>query len=161
MMKKEKGSPRTDLTRSGKERQQSTNLLSRRALWSRLASGRESRARFIESNLGKHLAFQIRGMRDRAKWNQQELAEKVSMNQNAISRLENPFYGKPTLTTLKRVAAAFDVGLVVRFAPFSELVDWVSRTPRVERGLSPSSLSPLSFHEELASADKEQRSAPE
>lgn len=161
MIKREKESPKTDSTSSGAERQQSTNLLSRKALWSRLAKGPEARARFVESTLGKHLAFQIRAMRDRVNWSQEQLAQKVGMNQNAISRLESPFYGKPTLTTLKRVATAFDVGLVVRFAPFGELVDWVSGTLRVERGLSPSSLSPLSFQEEPASPEKEQRSAAE
>lgn len=90
-------------------------------------------------------------MRDRENWSQEELAERVGMNQNAISRLENPFYGKATLTTLKRLAAAFDVGLVVRFVPFGELVDWVSSTPRVNTGLSTEALSVPSFEAEIKS----------
>ncbi len=92
-------------------------------------------------------------MRDREKLSQEELAEKVGMNQNAISRLENPFYGKPTLTTLKRLAAAFDVGLVVRFVPFGELVDWVTGTPHINRGLSAESLSVPSFQIEMESLE--------
>jgi len=84
-------------------------------------------------------------MREREKWSQEELAKRVGMNQNAISRLENPFYGKPTITTLKRLATAFDVALIVRFAPFGELVDWVSGTPRTNRGLSSESLGVPSF----------------
>ena len=46
--------------------------------------------------------------------------------QGWISKIEDPGYGKLTLTTLKEVAAAFDVALVVRFAPFGELVDWIA-----------------------------------
>lgn len=70
------------------------------------------------------------------------------MPQNAISRLESPDYGKPTLTTLKRLAAALDVALVVRFIPFSEMVDWVSGTPRLQDGLSADTLGVPTFGEE-------------
>jgi transcriptional regulator with XRE-family HTH domain len=67
------------------------------------------------------------------------------MNQNAISRLESVSYGKPTITTLKRLAAALDVALIVRFVPFSELVDWVSETPRTINGLTTESLAVANF----------------
>jgi transcriptional regulator with XRE-family HTH domain len=130
------------------EMQQSTNLISRNALWSRLTRGVEARTRFVESHLSKNLAFQIRALRDREEWSQWELAGKTGMNQNAISRLESPSYGKPTITTLKRLAAIFDVALVVRFVPFSQLVDWVSSTPFQDGGLSTESLTPASFRQE-------------
>jgi len=70
------------------------------------------------------------------------------MNQNAISRLESVDYGKPTITTLKRLAAALDVSLIVRFAPFSEVVDWVSGTPRINEGLTNDSLTVPIFTKE-------------
>ena len=63
----------------------------------------------------------------------------MGMTQNAISRLESSSYGKSTITTLKRLASAYDVALVVRFVPFSQLVDWVSGTERVDYGMSSSS----------------------
>jgi len=44
--------------------------------------------------------------------------------QPMISRYENPDYGKYSVQTLLELADAFDVALVVHFAPFSELVDW-------------------------------------
>ena len=65
-------------------------------------------------------AAQIRLMRERREWSQQELAEKVGMGQARISLLENPNYENPSLSTLKRIANAFDVALVVRFMPFSK-----------------------------------------
>ena len=102
----------------------------------------------MESHLSKNLAFQIRGMRDREEWSQQELAGKAEMTQNAISRLENPFYGKATITTLKRIAAVFDVALVVRFVPFSYLTKWVTGTPYEEHGLSMESSVIPSFAQE-------------
>jgi transcriptional regulator with XRE-family HTH domain len=87
-------------------------------------------------------------LRDREGWSQQELAEKIGSTQNAIYRAENPNYGKQTLSTLKKIAAAFDVALVVRFIPFSELVDWVSGTKHVDFGLSTETFDLPSFETE-------------
>lgn len=66
-------------------------------------------------------------------------------NQNAVYRLESPTYGKATLTTLKKIAAAMDVALIVRFVPYSELVDWASGTPRVNAGLDYEAIAVPSF----------------
>jgi transcriptional regulator with XRE-family HTH domain len=72
----------------------------------------------------------------------------TGIKQQAISRLENPYYGKPTLTTLKKIAAAFDVGLLVEFVPFSQLINRVSGTPYIEHGFSPETMSVPTFEEE-------------
>ena len=81
---------------------------------------------------------------------QGELAAKLGTDQNAISRMESVRYGRQTLTTLKRVAAIFDVALVVRFVPFSQLVDWVSGAPYVDRGLRTAALEVPDFNSELS-----------
>lgn len=46
------------------------------------------------------------------------------MKQARISQLEDPDYGRPTLSTLLRLKRAFDVALDVKFLPFSELAAW-------------------------------------
>lgn len=132
------------------------NLSSRDSLITRLRRGKKTREQFVDSHLARTVAHQIRAMRDNADWSQGELGEKIGSNQNAIYRYELPDYGKHTLTTLKRIAAAFDVALVVRFVPFSELVDWVSGTPRVERGLRSEALNVESFSDEFDSETHEQ-----
>jgi len=140
--------------RFGTDKQPFTNLVTTKdTVWGRLKRGVDTRIRFVESHLAKNLAFQIRALRDREDWSQEQLAEKVGMNQNAISRLENPSYGKATLTTLKRLAAVFDVALVVRFVPYGQLVDWVSSTPRIDPGLSDTSLRVPSFSDELSAEE--------
>lgn len=123
-------------------------MISKQGLIQRLERGPKARAKFVDSRLCKDLAFQIRSLRDNGGLSQGELAERVGTNQNAISRLENPYYGKATLTTLKRIAAAFDVGLVVQFVPFSQLVNRVSGTPYIEYGLSPETMNVPNFEEE-------------
>jgi transcriptional regulator with XRE-family HTH domain len=62
-------------------------------------------------------------MREDRKWSQKEFGRRAGMAQGRVSVLEDPDYGKPTITTLKRIASAFDVALVVRFGPFSELAE--------------------------------------
>jgi transcriptional regulator with XRE-family HTH domain len=101
--------------------------------------------------LEKSLAFQIRSLRDKEKWTQAEFAEKLGIkHQNNVSaRLENPNYGKHTLSTLKKIAAACDVALVVWFVPFSRLLDWATGTPYQDNGLSESFYNIPSFDEEF------------
>jgi transcriptional regulator with XRE-family HTH domain len=73
---------------------------------------------------------------------QQELAAETGMSQARISVLENPNYRKFNVGTLQRVAAAFDVALIVRFMSFGELLDWTVTG-------SQKTLAPLSFNEEF------------
>lgn len=82
-------------------------------------------------------------MRRQRDWTQEELAKQAEMKPTQITRVENPDYGSHTLTTLRRIAAVFDVALVVRFVPFSELLEWDS---------GPRNMAPASFPEELESA---------
>jgi ribosome-binding protein aMBF1 (putative translation factor) len=122
---------------SGAEKQEHIDLDSREAEIQRLRRSRMARERFVESHLSKGLAFQIRSLREREEWSQQKLADQIESNQNAIYRAENPNYDcQQTLSTLRKIAAAFDVGLMVRFVPFSELLDWTTSTPRIIKGLS-------------------------
>lgn len=104
----------------------------------------EYREAFVEEAINTGLASQIRALQHDRGWTQEELAARAGMKQETISRLENMDYGRHTLSTLKRLAKAFDVALTVRFAPFSELVDWVT-------ALTPQRLAPLGFGAEAAS----------
>lgn len=84
------------------------------------------REAFVSATVDQTIPFQIRAMRlaKHRNWTQEELAKKAGVKQEWISKCENPSYGKFSLQTLKQFAAAFDVALVVRFVPFSELAEW-------------------------------------
>jgi len=109
----------------------------------RSLENREYRREFA-ADVGTGLAFQIRLLREARGWTQEELAHQMGKRQETISQWENPDYGRYTLKTLSELAAAFDVALLVRFAPFSELVDW-------SMNLTPERLAPASFDDELQS----------
>ena len=102
------------------------SLQSKQSLLKKL-DNKQYRDTFVGSKIGQTIAFQLRVMRQRAGLSQDELAKALGTSQNAVSRMENPRYGKPSITTLKKVASFFDVGLVVRFAPLSEIVEWTTK----------------------------------
>ena len=103
---------------------------------------KEYRELYAEEHIKTGLAFQIRAMREAHNWTQAELGSESGKSQVVISQLEDPDYGKFQLRTLLTLAAAFDVALVARFAPYSELLD---RT----LNLAPEHLAPLSFDQEF------------
>ncbi len=101
---------------------------------------------YVRKQLEKGIPYQLRALRHQAGWTQRELADRAGTTQSVISRIENQRGDEISLATLLRFASAFDVGLIVRFAPFSELVDWVEGRPRLIRGLSvPASMKPPPF----------------
>src|SRR5689334_22482876 len=79
---------------------------------------------YVAAEIATTIPFQIRAMRKERGWTQADLAVKAGTHQETISSFENSDGAPPKIETLCRIAAAFDVGLIVRFAPFSELVDW-------------------------------------
>ena len=124
------------------------SFLSKEALIARLRRSKKSRDRLVSSNLAKTIAYQIRATRKERDWTKAKLADEAGMTPNNFSRLEDPDYGKHTITSLQRLASALDVALVVRFVPFSQYVKWLSGTPFLDEGLRPEALAVPSFEKE-------------
>jgi transcriptional regulator with XRE-family HTH domain len=95
----------------------------------------------VASHITNRIAFQIRALREQRQWNQERLAQEAGMKQERISVLENPNHSSVNIETLKRLARAFDVALIVGFVPFSHLAKW-------ELDLSSNSLEVPSFDQE-------------
>ena len=87
--------------------------------------------------------LQIRTVREQHGWTQGRLAAEANTTQTAISRTEDPNYGNLTLNNLLKIAAALDVGLLVKLVPFSRLVEEFD-------DLSPEVMAAPSFIEELS-----------
>lgn len=123
----------------------------RQHLWEKMRN-KSYRDNFVAANISTGIAAQLLTMRESRNWQQKDVAEKTGMAPARISVMENPSYEKLTLTTLKRLARAFDVALIVRFVPFRELVNWVSE-------LSPEKLDAVGFQEDRPSRYRAQKSA--
>lgn len=83
---------------------------------------KEYRDLFVAEHLYAGLALKNRLLREQRKWTQKQLGEKAGMAQAWISRLEDPNYGKLTISTLLKLASVYDVGLEINFVPFSKIL---------------------------------------
>ncbi len=130
------------------------NIINRRKKTIEELRDKEYRDAFAIEHIDTGIPFQIRALREQEErgWTQEELGNRAGMAQESISRIEDPNYGKLTLKTLKRLASAFDVALMVRFVPFSELVEW-------ELKLSPDSLKASSFEDDFKDELEEENTA--
>ena len=102
-----------------------TTSLSR--LWQKFKS-RRYREAFVDAHLSSTIAAQIQTMRLDREMTQVDLAERCNMKQSRISVLEDPENTSLSVATLKRVAAAFNVALIIRFVPYSAVARWASGT---------------------------------
>jgi len=102
---------------------------------------KEYRCAFVEETVKAGIAFQVRALRAKEGWSQKGLGERSGKPQNAISRIEDPDYGKFTIRTLLDLADAFDVALSVRFVSFGKLLDQL-------KDVSPSALAVQNFERE-------------
>jgi transcriptional regulator with XRE-family HTH domain len=106
-------------------------------------SDSEYRNAYVIAAIEQGVAWQIRLNREARGLSQAQLAELVGTKQSAISRLEDPTYGKYSIDTLLKIATAFDCALSLRFVPFSKVA--------IEAAdLSPEALVVASFDQEMS-----------
>lgn len=78
---------------------------------------REAEAELDEARERLRLSTRLHEMREREGLTQQEVADRAGTARSVIARLEQPGYGKHTLSTLHRVAEALGYGVKVEFVP--------------------------------------------
>lgn len=127
----------------------------RTELWEKMRGktrekGKRYRDNFVSAHLSANVAAQIQTMRETRGWLQKDLGERADMSPARISVMENPSYENHNVKTLKRLASAFDVALVIKFVPFNELVSWVA-------SVSPEKLNVASFDEDKLVPEEAQR----
>jgi transcriptional regulator with XRE-family HTH domain len=113
----------------------------RQTLWSKLRDP-DYRNAFVSSSVAARLAVRIFNLRKKADWSQSQLAESTGMKQARISVLEQGDYENFTFSTLKKIAAAFDVAVIVDFVSFPDFVKW-------NDNFSSKSVAPDSFKESM------------
>jgi len=115
-----------------------------------LLADREYRRAYVEAFLNTSIAAQIKANREARGLSQDQLADLTGMKQPTISRLENVSYESWSVKTLKRLAEAFDVALVIRFERFSTAIHHINTFSR-EALVQPSFAEDSGFKEEAAS----------
>lgn len=122
------------------------------------AEDREFRHGYVESFLSTRLALQIRSNRKARGWTQKRLADEAGLHQSQIPELEDIDNETWTINKLLKIAAAFDLVLVVKLESFGNaLPEFASVAPEelvrpsfpddpgLSRTPSPSAKGSLSF----------------
>jgi transcriptional regulator with XRE-family HTH domain len=98
----------------------------------RMTTRPSARHAYVEAEVVTGLAHQIRVIRHQRGWSQKELAKHLGTTQAAVSRLEDPTYGRVSLQTLFALSRVFDAGLQVRFVSLVRMLQDTFR-PRLDR----------------------------
>ena len=88
------------------------------------------RSAYIEAQVRTGIAYQVRALREQRNWTQEELGKRLGKGQNAVSRLEDPDYGRLNVSSLTELASAFDVALLIKFVPFTKFfIETADKSP--------------------------------
>lgn len=91
----------------------------------RLVKNKQLRMKFLADQIRVGLKYQLRSLRDAQGLTQRQLADLIGTKQSVISRLEHN--GEHvSVPTLLSIAAALDVGVVVRFESIDTILEWYS-----------------------------------
>lgn len=104
---------------------------------------KEFRDAYVVSHITQGLAYQIYELRTQRGWTQKELAEKLGLKrQSAVARMEDPSYGKLSISTLVKLSSIFDVALSIRFQSYGKFLTEFE-------DVSPAALRVKSFEDEM------------
>lgn len=111
----------------------------------RALKDKEYRHTYADEFLNSYIAAQITALRKQRKWKQGDLAKRMGVSQPQVSVWEDASHGSWTITTMKKLAVAFDLRLVVKLESFSSMFD--------EMTLSKETLERPSFSDDPALAE--------
>jgi len=104
---------------------------------------RRYREGYLEAFLNTRIAAQIKALREARRLSQAQLAKRVGTTQPGISALENVHYTSWSLRTLKKLARAFDVALIVKFESFGKALDDITAFSAESLAVPPFAKDPL------------------
>jgi DNA-binding Xre family transcriptional regulator len=85
---------------------------------------------YMSEQANMRIASQVRALRLQRGWTQQHLARASGMAQERISKIEAADFDSLTLSTLRKLAGAFDVHVMATFVQFSSaILDFVALSP--------------------------------
>lgn len=93
-----------------------------REFFAREFSDPEARRQYAEELLDSYIALQIKTLRLERGWTQRELADRAGKRQSQISAMEQTDFSSWKVSTLRKLADAFDLALVVRFESFGNFL---------------------------------------
>lgn len=85
---------------------------------------------YVDSFMNSYIATQIKVLREQQRLTQAQLAEQAGMRQSQISAMEDVNHSSWKVSTLKKLAKALDLVLVVRFESFGSILPEIDKFGR-------------------------------
>src|SRR5260370_37502860 len=92
-----------------------TSIISRLNKFLRSMRHKEAGDAFVAGRVATAIGLRIFNMRKNQNWSQEDLAREAGMKQARISVLEKADYENFSFSTLRRIAAAFNVAVIIDF----------------------------------------------
>lgn len=83
----------------------------------------EYREAYMEASVEQNIAWQIKFNRQSRNIDQRQLAKLIGTRQSAISRMEDPSYGRLNLKSIVKIANALKCAVTVKLISYSELAE--------------------------------------
>lgn len=83
----------------------------------------EFREAYLEASLEQNLAWQIKFNRESRNIDQKQFAVLLGTKQSAISRMEDPSYGRLNFKSIIKVAHVLKCAVTIKFISYSELAE--------------------------------------
>lgn len=83
---------------------------------------KEYRDAAVSAHVRRRLAYQIKHLRESLGLSQKAFADRLGKPQSTVSRYEDPYYGRLTVSSLIEIANALDVALSVKFINFADFI---------------------------------------
>lgn len=96
---------------------------------------------YVQAQKAVGLAFQISALRKSKRWTEEELADRCGWSKDRQIEIETVGGDELTWETLQVLASAFDIGIIVKFASFGEMIE-------AEDSFDPNTFDVLSFNED-------------
>lgn len=96
---------------------------------------------YVQAQKAVGLAFQIGALRKSKGWTEGELADRCGWSKDRQIEIETVGGDELTWETLQALASAFDIGIMVKFASFGEMVE-------AENSFDPNTFDVLGFNED-------------
>lgn len=85
---------------------------------------------YVDSFMDSYIATQIKVLREQQQLTQTQLADQAGMRQSQISAMEDVNHSSWKVSTLKKIAKALDLVLVVRFESFGSILPEIDKFGR-------------------------------
>ena len=113
------------------------------------AMTKDQRYEWLNKFIDWSIAIQIKEIRLKRGWTQEQLAKKIGSYQPVVARYENPNNSMRSVRMLMKFASVFSAALIIRFTSWGEMYEWIIGPRGLMKRLADGSFNVIPFEGDL------------